>query len=186
MSGSGARGGGSSAGERRVVVARVDDIPDGSRVIVDVGGRSIGIFNVAGRYYGMLNRCPHKAAELCRGDVLDLVVSDEPGEFRLDSGVKLLVCPWHGWQYDLATGQSWSDPGSGRARPLEVNVERGATIARDVEAGTTDAPVDLDGIEIDPQTRRVRGPYTAEVVPVSVDGDYVVISLRGLATARSR
>ena len=42
------------------VVARVVDIPPGSHGVVVVAGRPIGIFNLAGEFFGLLNRCPHQ------------------------------------------------------------------------------------------------------------------------------
>src|SRR5215213_8795800 len=89
------------------VVARAQDIPEGERIIIDIQGRSVGVFNVEGRFYAILNRCPHKGAQLCKGDIIDEVVSERPGDIRLNHGRKLIACPWHGWEYDLETGQSW-------------------------------------------------------------------------------
>src|SRR3954454_7585527 len=122
---------------RRWLVARAADVPEGSRLIVDVAGRSVGIFNVEGRFYALLNRCPHRGAELCKGDVLDLVLAERPGAVRLERGMKLLACPAHGWEYDMETGQSWIDPTAGRARPLEVQLEEGAAVAQELADGST-------------------------------------------------
>src|SRR5947207_3268589 len=49
------------------VVGTVDEIPVGGRKIVEVAGRSIGIFNVAGEYVALRNRCPHQGGPLCLG-----------------------------------------------------------------------------------------------------------------------
>ena len=78
------------------VVAKARDLPDGSRMIVEAGGRSIGVFNVRGRFYALLNRCPHQGAELCRGEVFGLVESDRPGDVRLNPAAPYISCPWHG------------------------------------------------------------------------------------------
>jgi len=42
----------------KYVVDTVDEIAPGSKKIVEVGGRSIGVFNVNGQYFAILNRCP--------------------------------------------------------------------------------------------------------------------------------
>ena len=55
------------ARETKFVVARTSDIPDGGRIIVEINGRSIGVFNVGGEFHALLNRCPHSGAPLCRG-----------------------------------------------------------------------------------------------------------------------
>jgi 3-phenylpropionate/trans-cinnamate dioxygenase ferredoxin subunit len=171
-----------AAQSTRWLVARVEDVPEGERLIVDVGGRSVGIFNVEGRFYALLNRCPHRGAELCKGDVLDLVVAERPGEVRLERGMKLLACPAHGWEYDMETGQSWIDPHAGRARPVEVRVVEGRTVAGELTDGST--AKGAEGGYYDTKTHLIKGPYTAEVIPVEVEDDYVVLSLSGRPTAR--
>ena len=53
----------------KYVVAAVDEIPPGGRKIVDVAGRSIGVFNLGGEYFALRNRCPHQGGPLCEGRV---------------------------------------------------------------------------------------------------------------------
>jgi nitrite reductase/ring-hydroxylating ferredoxin subunit len=59
----------------RHIVATVDDIPPGQRLLVNVKGRDIGIFNVGGEYFAVGNRCPHEGASLCKGRIVGLVES---------------------------------------------------------------------------------------------------------------
>jgi nitrite reductase/ring-hydroxylating ferredoxin subunit len=146
----------------RFVVARVDEISPGERRIVEAGGREIGVYNIGGRFYAMLNRCPHLAGPLCEGQVVNLVESSGPGDVRLDESQTFVTCPWHNWEFDVETGRSYWNPRL-RARPLPVEVEGGA----ELEAA-------LERCEVG----RIPGPYTAETVPVSVESDYVVLSLR--------
>lgn len=168
---------GASAGEK-VVLARAADLADGERLIVTVQGRSIGVFNVAGRFYAFLNRCPHRGAQLCKGDIVGRLESDRPGEFRLDPEQRFLACPWHGWEFDLETGQSWFDPARTKARPFRVDVETGEIVAEEIASGQAlELGEDMADF-IDPQTRRIRGPYRAEALPVAVEDDYLVLWLR--------
>ena len=51
----------------RHVVGLVSEVPPGGRKIVEVEGRSIGIFNVHGAFHALRNRCPHLGAILCLG-----------------------------------------------------------------------------------------------------------------------
>jgi nitrite reductase/ring-hydroxylating ferredoxin subunit len=162
----------------KYVVARAADIPEGTRLLIDVQGRSVGVFNVEGSFYALLNRCPHLGGELCKGDVINLVQSDRPGDMRLDKSRHLITCPMHGWEYDIATGQSWFDPRKVRTRPFGVTVRRGDDLSADLAGGETATPVNSNARLVDAKTHRVKGPYTAEVIPVSVEDDYVVISLR--------
>jgi nitrite reductase/ring-hydroxylating ferredoxin subunit len=134
------------------VIGTVDEIPPGSRKVVDVDGRSIGVFNVKGEYFAVLNRCPHQGGPLCLGNTLGFLRSDGVGEFHYSRAGEIVRCPWHGWEYDLRTGQSWFDPGHVRVRSYEVSVVPG-----------------FEGLE--------KGPYVAETFPVSVEQQYVVVEV---------
>jgi len=166
--------------DARYVVARARDLQDGDRLIVNIRGRSIGVFNVEGKFYALLNRCPHRGGQLCKGDIIGLVESDRPGDIRVDNSKKFIVCPWHAWEYELETGQSWFNPTRTRARPYEVSTVPGEALAREVESGQARTPRRPDAQLIDPAAHRVKGPYTATVLPVEVDNDYIVVSLRHL------
>jgi 3-phenylpropionate/trans-cinnamate dioxygenase ferredoxin subunit len=138
---------------KRHVVARVEDVPEGERIVVDVGGRSVGVFNLDGEFFGLLNRCPHRGGPMCEGIVVGELLSSTPGEYRLDPGRRYLQCPWHGWEFDIRTGRSYVDPVKIRIRPYPVEVRTGAELT----AG------------------RVEGPYTATTVQVTVEDDYLVV-----------
>jgi 3-phenylpropionate/trans-cinnamate dioxygenase ferredoxin subunit len=138
------------------------------------GGQAVGVFNVEGKFYAVLNRCPHMGGELAKGDVIGLVESDRPGDVRLDKSKKFIACPLHGWEYDLETGESWCDPGRTRARPVPVRVSRGDVVNQDLGVGASAVSAQF----VDPATHRTKGPYTADIFPVSVEEDYVVVSLR--------
>lgn len=171
-------------GERdqsRFVVGKCADFPEGTRLIVEVQGRSIGIFKVDGRFHAILNRCPHRGAELCKGDVVGLVESERPGDVRLNRDRKFLVCPWHGWEYELESGQSWYDASRMRARTFSVNIEEGDSLAAAVAEGSARPVDETSAMVVDPVMHRIKGPYVAEVLPISIEDDYVVVSLRAVA-----
>src|SRR6476659_4299367 len=131
------------------IVATVQEIPPGGRKIVEAAGRSIGVFNLDGVFFALRNRCPHQGGPLCTGSLGGLIISPRPGEYHYSRAGEIVRCPWHGWEFDIRTGQSWCDPTRVRARPYTVSVQ--------------------------PGTRLVAGPYVAETVPVSVENDYVVV-----------
>lgn len=147
----------------RVVVGRVSEFGNGDRRIVDVDGKSVGVFRIDDHFYALRNRCPHQFGPLCLGTLAARPVSDAPGDVTIDAGPPLLACPWHGWEYDLTTGQSFMGPGRGNraARSYEVSVLPGSAL---VQADKGEGP-----------GGRVPGPYVAETVPVSVEDDYVVV-----------
>jgi 3-phenylpropionate/trans-cinnamate dioxygenase ferredoxin subunit len=144
------------------VVATVDEIPPGERKIVDVDGRSIGVFNVRGEYFAVLNRCPHQGGPLCTGRTHGFLESAAVGEYRYSRPGEVLRCPWHGWEYDLRTGQSWFDPAHVLVRRYDVSVEPGGNLLTDLVKTSS-------GLQ--------PGPYVAETFPVSIEQQYVVIDI---------
>lgn len=107
----------------RHMVGTVDELPPGGRKIVEVEGRSIGVFNVAGRYYALRNRCPHKGAPLCLGMLKGLVVGPAPYRYKIEREGEILRCPWHGWEFDILTGRSIVNPHKTRVKRYEVTIE---------------------------------------------------------------
>jgi nitrite reductase/ring-hydroxylating ferredoxin subunit len=145
----------------RYVVAEVDEIPPGGRKIVDVAGRSIGIFNLDGEFFALRNSCPHQGGELCQGTISGFLSSAGPGDYRVSRQGEILRCPWHGWEFDIRTGQSWFDPRRVRVRRYDVTVESSEPDAVHAQA--------QEGLE--------RGPYVAETYPVTVEWRYVVVEV---------
>src|SRR6266511_612532 len=107
----------------RFVVGSTSEIPPGERKIVNVGGRSIGVFNVDGQFYAIRNRCPHQGAPLCEGKLWGVLRSDVPGSFEYSGAKEIIACISHGWEFSLKTGQSWCDPKRLRVRSYDVQVE---------------------------------------------------------------
>ena len=135
----------------RHVVAALEELPAGSRKLVSVEGRAIALFNVGGEFFALLDRCPHRGGSLCEGKLTGLVEAKEPGHYVYSRPGEILRCPWHGWEFDIRTGKSWCDPEKVRAKNYEVSVERGGGIAE--------------------------GPYEVETLEVSVEKDYVVLTI---------
>ena len=133
------------------VVAAAKDLPPGSRKLVDVAGRTIVVFNVGGEYFALLNRCPHQGGNLCEGKLIGLLEAPEPGHYRYTRVGEILRCPWHGWEFDVRTGQSYCDPERIRTKRYDVAVAPGREV--------------------------VEGPYVAETFPVAVEEQYVVVEV---------
>lgn len=109
----------------KYVVAAAGEIALGGRKLVEVGGRPVGVFNVDGQFYALLNRCPHQGGPLCTGKLWGQVQSPAPGVYESTGPGVLLRCPWHGWEFDVRTGQSWFDPERMRVRRYPVTLEPG-------------------------------------------------------------
>lgn len=144
------------------VVARASDLPSGARKIVEIAGRSIGVFNVNGAYFALRNSCPHQGGPLCEGRLSGFLQASLPGEYLYSRPGEILRCPWHGWEFDVRTGQSWFDPTRTRVRSYHVDVVPGSALSDEANA---------------PGPGLVRGPYVAETYPVSVEQDYVVVEV---------
>ncbi len=81
-------------GSQEVLVGQVGEIPDGERKIIQMGDLSIGVFHHHGQWYALRNSCLHRGGPVCTG--------------ALEGDV--LICPWHGFQYDVKNGQLLEDP----------------------------------------------------------------------------
>jgi nitrite reductase/ring-hydroxylating ferredoxin subunit len=135
----------------RHVVATTSEIPPGTRKRVTVRGRVIGIFNIDGEFFGLFDRCPHQGGSLCSGLITGLVEADEPGTYVYTRRGEILRCPWHGWEFDIRTGQSVTDPNGIRTRSYPVEVAQGGEV--------------------------LERQLVAETVPVTVEENYVVVDV---------
>ena len=73
-----------------VTVASVDELGPGRRKLVDVDGEPLAIFNIAGRYFAIADRCSHDDGPVGEGEL----VGDE------------IECPRHGARFNLETGKA--------------------------------------------------------------------------------
>jgi nitrite reductase/ring-hydroxylating ferredoxin subunit len=109
---------------KKYVVCKTTDLPAGERKIVELDGKSVGVFNVEGEFYALLNFCPHAGGALCRGPVTGTALPT--GEFKYVYGRagRVLRCAWHGWEFDIPTGEALVDPKI-KAKRYQVTVENG-------------------------------------------------------------
>ncbi len=71
---------------RLVAAGPADKLAAGSSLVVDTPAEQVAVFNIDGEYFACSNRCPHAGGPLSDGFVRDTSV----------------VCPWHGWNFDLS------------------------------------------------------------------------------------
>jgi nitrite reductase/ring-hydroxylating ferredoxin subunit len=103
-------------------VAREGEIPPGGKKVVALGRVEVGIFNVAGEVRAYRNACPHAGAPVCLGRVSGTSLPSKVYEYAYGHEGCILRCPWHGWEFDLRTGEHLVDPAN---RLKEVRVEPG-------------------------------------------------------------
>ena len=89
-------------------VADADELAeDGMRVIAEVEGVEVAVFRVEGDYHAVANYCVHQGGPLCEGELRGrTTVADDGWDWEYDSTEKHVVCPWHGWLFDVTTGES--------------------------------------------------------------------------------
>lgn len=89
-----------------VRVAGTSDVQPGHGVVAEVNGKALAVFNVDGVFHVIDNVCAHRGGPLGEGEVQGSVVT----------------CPWHGWQFNVATGACENNP-SGKVEVYQVKVE---------------------------------------------------------------
>jgi nitrite reductase (NADH) small subunit len=71
-----------------VRVGPARDIRPGTGTLVEGPSAALAVFNAGGRFYAVSTACPHEDGPLAEGWIEGATV----------------VCPWHGFSFDLATG----------------------------------------------------------------------------------
>lgn len=94
-------------------IAAVHDCPPGSIVERIVGDRVVALANVDGVWHAIDGLCPHQGGPLGRGRLCGAVVT----------------CPWHGWQFDVASGRHGLSP-TVRQECFPVREEEGTVYVR--------------------------------------------------------
>jgi nitrite reductase/ring-hydroxylating ferredoxin subunit len=99
--------------QKFVPVARADEIAPGQTRVVEAGGRKIALANVDGTIHAVDNECPHFGGPMGLG--------------KLNGSA--LSCPWHGWTFDVKTGENVHSPQLS-LKCFEVKVEDGEVLVK--------------------------------------------------------
>lgn len=102
-------------------VCRADEVKDGSYKLVQFEHTPVAIFRQKGKLFAIDNRCPHMGFPLCKGEVHEGIV----------------VCPWHHWKFDLATGGCFS-AGEYDVTSYQIKEENGAVLLGESLNGGSD------------------------------------------------
>ncbi len=110
------------------------DFVDGDCRVIAVEGREIGIFRLGDEFYAYYNHCVHQGGPVCQGKIIHKV-EEVLTEDQASRGMKYseqhihIVCPWHGYEYDIRTGLHPGDP-SVRLKQVGIEVRRGEVYVR--------------------------------------------------------
>ncbi|HEX4148718.1 MAG TPA: Rieske 2Fe-2S domain-containing protein [Pirellulales bacterium] len=94
-----------------VAIARTDQCPPGQGLELVAGERMVALYNVDGEFFALDGVCPHQGGPLGRGCLTGAIVT----------------CPWHGWQFDVRTGQHQLSR-TLKQPQFEVRVEQGQVL----------------------------------------------------------
>jgi nitrite reductase (NADH) small subunit len=87
-------------------VTGTGDVKPGHGIVAEVNGKTLAVFNVEGVFHAIDNTCVHRGGPLGEGDVEGSVVT----------------CPWHGWQFNVTTGECLKNPAA-KVEVYPVQVE---------------------------------------------------------------
>lgn len=76
-------------------VSNIDEVPKNSSKIINVNNKVLALFNIGGNFYVIENVCKHRGGSLGEGEIHEEDVT----------------CPWHGWVYNIKTGNCLNVPG---------------------------------------------------------------------------
>jgi 3-phenylpropionate/trans-cinnamate dioxygenase ferredoxin subunit len=92
-----------------IAVANVDELPNGTRMLIDIDGEPIAVFNIAGQYFAIMDVCSHDDGPVAEGELNDYEIE----------------CPRHGARFDVRTGKVLSLPAVVDIPAYPVRVEAG-------------------------------------------------------------
>lgn len=72
-----------------VEIAPASELPNGERLFVEIDGKAIVIFNIAGQFFAIGDICTHDDGPLGDGDLEGFTI----------------VCPRHGGEFDVRDGK---------------------------------------------------------------------------------
>ena len=109
-----------------VVVGQVSEFPESGRLVIELDGVEVGVFRRNGQFSAYENVCPHMGGPVCQGKIIGRVeerIADDKTSrgFAFSADRTNIVCPWHGYEFDIATGQHQGNPRM-RLRPVKIEI----------------------------------------------------------------
>lgn len=90
-----------------VRVGQMNDFPEGKLKKVQVAGEDVVVANVGGKIYAIAAACTHRGGPLDEGELDKTVV----------------ICPYHGGQFDITTGKVLSPPPTRDETAFDVQIQ---------------------------------------------------------------
>jgi len=109
-----------------IMVGELREFKEGDYRVLKVEDFEFGIYRHGDRLLAYENLCPHDGGPVCQGKVIprveEMLGADQKSRGLRFSDRRNIVCPWHGWEFDLESGRHCGDP-KYRLRPVNVRVE---------------------------------------------------------------
>jgi nitrite reductase/ring-hydroxylating ferredoxin subunit len=86
------------------------ELGTGESILAEVDGIEIAVYHTEDGYFAISNFCVHQGGPLCEGPVTGTLSQDDDGKLCYDEGTRVVRCPWHGWEFDIETGEHLSRP----------------------------------------------------------------------------
>ncbi|MBS1697760.1 MAG: Rieske (2Fe-2S) protein [Actinobacteria bacterium] len=94
---------------RDITVASLADLRERGKIVVEAGGVEVGLYSVGDELRAWRNLCPHQGGPVCQGKFLPRTIEVVDERKRANPGIsaeeKSIVCPWHGFEFDVLTGK---------------------------------------------------------------------------------
>jgi hypothetical protein len=120
---------------------------------------------------------------LCEGKLWGVLSADKPGSFQYESRKEILTCVWHGWEFNIRTGQSWCDPQRLRVRSFDVGVDEAAALPSDVPMAPADFVKNRMIVASNPPPEdapapgMVKGPYSVPTYRTTLEDGYLYLTV---------
>ena len=110
-------------------IGSINDFQSGRTYPMSVGGRQLAVVRNNDAFYAFRDICPHQGAPLSGGLVSGSPQLCLPGdEIVLDNTGQIIICPWHGWEFDLTNGHTLAESCRGRLKTYPVDVKNDRVI----------------------------------------------------------
>lgn len=115
-------------------IGAVGDFEEGAKKLLSLGGVDIGVFRLDGNFHAWRNACPHQGGPVCQGRIFKRVIDDIDADKQVhgrtyDDTQLHIVCPWHGAEFNIRTGQHAGIPDL-RLSAIEIVVRDEKVFAR--------------------------------------------------------
>jgi nitrite reductase/ring-hydroxylating ferredoxin subunit len=106
-----------------VDVGALGDFEEGVPKPMSVEGREIGIVRWRGEAFALRNICPHEYGPVCAGYAMPMIVGDTDGVIDIDEDHLVVVCPWHGWEFNARDGRAAWGKSSYKLKTYPTKIE---------------------------------------------------------------